>query len=89
MTTYHIKNTTKFATDIKNLWVGQEEILNSIDMVSMFLDVSTPAAMDLIRERLVKDQTLNKQTNLQAKNVVDLLELIVMKTTSFQFSGVL
>ena len=48
--------------------------MNSNEEVSLFnVPIHAHAVMDVIRERLVKDKTLNKQTNLQAEDIMDAL----------------
>ena len=54
---YHVKNTTKFGKDIKNVWMVEEEIMIPHDIVNLFTSVPVSAAMDVIGERLVKDKT--------------------------------
>ena len=67
---YHVKNTTEFGKAIKNLQIGEEEIMNVHDVVSLFTNVSIPEVMDLIREGLIKDKTLSERTNLHAVDIM-------------------
>ena len=77
-----------FRKDISDFCVGDGDIRNSDDVVSLFMNVPIQVAMDVIRKRLLKDKTLKKHTDLSTDDIMSLLEF-VMPTTYFQFEGVL
>ena len=87
-TKYHVKNTTHFRKDICDLCVGNDELMNSHDVVSLFTNIPIQVEMIVIRDRLEKIKTLSECTDLSADNIMRLLKF-VMSTTYFQFEGVL
>ena len=56
------------------------------DVVSLFTNTPIDKSLLIIRDKLVKDTTLNKRTNLTVDDIMDLLEF-VLTTTYFSFRG--
>ena len=72
---YHIKNTTDFRKDISDLCVGNDEIMNSHEVVSMFTS-----------DRLVKGKTLSKHMDISSDDIMNLLKFVMLRIY-FQFEG--
>ena len=64
----------------------EDEIMNSHNVVSLFMNVPLTQAMSVIRKRLESDNTLCERTNLLTDDIMSLLEF-VLSTTYFQFDG--
>lgn len=62
--------------------------MNCHNVVNLFNNVPIPAAMDVIMDRFVMEKILSKETNLQAEDIMDFVELVI-ETTYFKFHGVL
>ena len=60
--------------------------MNSHDAVSLFTNVPIQKAMEVIRTKLEEDKKLSDITNLNANEMMSLLEF-VMSTTYFQFDS--
>ena len=81
-----MKNTVDSSKDLSNVHVLEDEIMNSHDVVSLFMNVPLTQAMSVIRKRLESDNTLHERTNLLTADFISLLEF-VLSTTYFQFDG--
>ena len=81
---YQVKNTVDFSKYLSNMNILEDEIMNSNDVVSLFMNVPLKQAMSVIRKRLESDNTLRECTNLLATDAMSLLEF-VLSTTYFQF----
>ena len=61
-------------------------IFNSHNVVSLFTDTSIDKTLQIIRERLEKDNTLTLRTKLDVDDKMKLLKF-VLTTTYFSFRG--
>ena len=73
---------------MRDVKLEKDEVLNSHDVVSLFTNVPIPETMDIIRDRLVGDSTLQERTLLEVSDIVELLKFC-MSTTYFLFRGVI
>ena len=83
----YIKNTTKFIELIKEVDIGEDEVMVSFDVRSLFTSVPTKQAVKIIEKVLRDDKTnVHQQTKMNVDAIMDLLELS-MSTRCFQFRG--
>jgi len=66
--------------------VHEDEILNSHDVVSLFTNTPVSKALEVIKERLLKDNQWKEATQLEVDDIMELLEFI-LSTTYFTFMG--
>ena len=83
---YHVLNSKDFVEDITKVKIGQGEIFNSHDVVSLFTKTPIRDALQIIRKRLLEDNTLSSRTKLSVDDIISLLEFI-LTTTYFSFGG--
>ena len=51
-TSYHIKNMATFNKELKDLWMEEDQLINSHhDVVSLFTNVAMEKALEVIRPR--------------------------------------
>ncbi|XP_072039555.1 uncharacterized protein [Amphiura filiformis] len=86
-TTHHIANSQDFSERIKNERVEDDEELRSYDVTALFTSVPIEKALDIIRDDLISDTTLDERTKLSAGQVVKLLE-VCLRCTYFVYNGV-
>ena len=60
--------------------------MNSHDVVRLFTNVPIKKAMEVIRTKLEEDKKLSDQTNLDADDMMSLLEFMT-STMYFRFNG--
>ena len=82
-TKYHIKNSQHLVQKMSEVLIGDQEVFNSHDVVSLFTNTPIEKALDIIRKRMIEDKT---QTNLEVEDVLKLLEF-TLTTTYFSFRG--
>ena len=85
-TIYHVKNTSKFSKQLRDLRFEEDDIMNSHDVVSLLTHVPIDKVMAVIWKWLEHDKTLSSRMNLTPNNVMSLLEF-VMSMTYFKFDG--
>ena len=73
------------AESLSELVIEEDEIRNSHDVEPLFTNTLIDKALEVIKERLEKDQKW-KVTNLEIANVIELLEF-TLTTTYLQFKG--
>lgn len=61
-----VKNTKHFVDEIKTIKLDHDEIQVSLDVKSLFTNVPIREVIDVIREKLRKDNTLVERTALSA-----------------------
>ena len=84
-TEHHVKNSKDLVKELKEKTLGQDEILVSYDVVSLFTKVPIPEAIEVERSRLEQDDKLSERTNLTVDDIIDLLEFLC-STTYFSFN---
>ena len=85
-TPHHIENTRDFVEKIKGFKLQEDEVVTSYDVAALFTSIPPDVAIQVVRNRLESDQTLQERTKLSVDNLVELIELC-LKTTYFSFGG--
>lgn len=85
-TEHHVKNSIDFVQKIKGLEVHPSQKLVSFDVSAPFDQHPTEEATRVIRQRLEQDHSWQDRTNLNADQVMQLLELC-LNTTYFTCRG--
>ena len=75
-----VKNSTEFACRIRELELDEDDSLVSFDVVSLFIKVSVEEALEVIADRLEKNENLQDRTSITIEEIVSLTELC-LKTT--------
>ena len=83
---HHAQNTRDFIEQIKDVRLKDGETIMSYDVTSLFTSVPIQSALDIIQQRLTKDQELYKRTSMTIKHIVSLPEFC-LNSTSFMFQG--
>ena len=79
-------NSKHLADSLAEVMIEEGEIFNSHDVVSLFTNTPIAESLDVIRDRLERDDTLKKRTLLSVEDILDLLRF-VLTTTYFLFRG--
>ena len=82
----HVKNSKHFVEVMSDLRVEEDEMLVSFDVSSLFTNVPIDEAVQVIRDRLRRDETLVNRTTLSPDRVAELLETC-LKSTYFCYGG--
>ena len=61
---HHIKNSQDFVNKIKDIRIEEGDTITSYDVSALFTCVPPDEAVNVVREFLLKDTTLNKRTKL-------------------------
>ena len=69
---------------MEQIKLGENDILVSFDIVSLFTNVSVKEACIIAKEKLLLNSTLPQRTSLSPENIYDLLKLC-LNTTCFQW----
>ena len=69
--------TPKFAEEISNVDIQDDEVMLSFDVVSLFTAIPVDRACDYIRNKLLKDETLSSRTSLNSNEVISLLNFVL------------
>ena len=83
---HHVQNTRDFIKQIKDVRLKDGESIISYDVTSLFTSVPIKPALDIIQQRLTKDQDLHKRTSMTIQQIISLLEFC-LNSTSFMFQG--
>ena len=83
---HHVQNTRDFIEQIKDVRLKDGESIISYDVTSLFTSVPIKPALDIIQQRLTKDQDLHKRTSMTIQQIISLLEFF-LNSTSFMFQG--
>ncbi len=81
-----INNTNAFLTNIKDLKLEPDEIMISIDVVSLFTSIPLDTAKRITNEQLTNDDSWQTITNLDKDDILELLNLCLSTEFSFQNS---
>ncbi|XP_072020289.1 uncharacterized protein [Amphiura filiformis] len=73
-TEHHVVNSKQLAEEMTGVLIEDNDIFNSHDVVSLFTNTPIEKSLNVIKDRLEKDTTLNSRTNLTP-------------TTSYNFSN--
>ena len=74
-TSSHILNSNHFAGTMKEERVVADEILVRFDVTSLFTNIPTDEAVDVIHRRLLEDEELEERTPLSPCRIAELLQL--------------
>ena len=85
-TIHSVKNTLDLAESLQDLQIPPGRKLLSFDVSALFTSVPVDKALEVIRSRLVKDQTLKKRCELTVDQLTQLLEFC-LNTTYFVYDG--
>ena len=86
LTEHHVKDIQDLVESLKDTVIQDDEVFISHDVVSLFTKTPINEALIVIKQRLDKDTTLCERTNLTSKDIIDLLEMVLM-STYFIFRG--
>ena len=81
---HHINSTQDFVEQVKHITLAPGECLSSYDVSALFTSVPVDPALNIIRDLLDKDYTLNERTVLVVSDIILLLEFC-LKNTYFSF----
>ena len=84
---HHINSTQDFELNRPNTsnWTSGE-CLSSYDVSALFISVPIDPALQIIKDLLVKDNTLKERTVMDVEDIILLLEFC-LKNTYFSFQG--
>ena len=70
-------NSAKFAEEISNVDIQDDEVMLSFDVVSLFTAIPVDRACDYISNKLLKDETVSSRTSLDSNEVISLLNFVL------------
>ena len=83
---HHINSTQDFVEQAKHFKLESGECLSSYDVSDLFTSVPIDPALNIIKDLLVKDNTLKERTVMDVEDIILLLEFC-LKNTYFSFQG--
>ena len=83
---YHINSTQDFVEQARHFKLEAGECLSSYDVSALFTSVPIDPALNVIKDLLVKDNTLKERTVMEVEDIILLLEFC-LKNTYFSFQG--
>ena len=84
---HHVRNTKDFVEKIKGIQLLDTETITSFDVTAFFTSILAEAALQVVKDKLLHDSTLEKRTNLSIKQLVDIADLC-LSTMYFLYGGV-
>ena len=81
---HHINSTQDFVEQAKHFKLEAGECLSSYDVSALFTSVPIDPALNIIKDLLVKDNTLKERTVMEVEDIILLLEFC-LKNTYFSF----
>ena len=85
-TQHHVKNSKDLAEDLAEIMIEDGEEFISHDVVSLFTNTPIDKSLEIIKQRVMEDDTLGERTNLTAEDIMEALEF-TLTTTYFSFRG--
>ena len=82
----HVKNAKHFTEMISEETVDGDEVMVSFDVQSLFTNVPVDQALDVIHDKLSKDETLGDRTPLTPQQITNLLHTC-LRATYFLYHG--
>jgi retron-type reverse transcriptase len=83
---YALKNSAELVEQLSQCKLDEADVMVLYDVTSLFTRVPVDRSLDVIFDKLNKDNTLDSRTNMSPSQVHDLLA-ICLKTTYFMFDG--
>ena len=83
---HHINSTQDFVEQAKHFKLEAGECLSSYDVSALFTSVPIDPSLNIIKDLLVKDNTLKERTVIEVVDIILLLEFC-LKNTYFSFQG--
>ncbi|XP_068671416.1 uncharacterized protein [Montipora foliosa] len=74
---FSVPNSAKFAEEISNVDIQDDEVMLSFDVVSLFTAIPVDKACDYISNKLLKDNSLPSRTSLDSNEIISLLKFIL------------
>ena len=81
-----MRNSAHFVKEMEGIRLQEDEILASFDMTSLFTNTPVDEAVDVIRNKLQGDETLEERITLSLNRVAELLELC-LRSTLFSYGA--
>ena len=79
-TNYTAKNSKEYVEKICSYKLNNEECLVSLDVVSLFIKVRINLALQVAKQRLCNDSTLNDRTELSVNDIILAIKLCLEAT---------
>ena len=80
---HHIHSTQDFVEQAKHFKLESGECLSSYDVSALFTSVPIDPALNIIKDLLVKDNTLKERTVMEVGDIIHLLEVCLKNTYFF------
>ena len=80
---HHINSTQDFVEQAKHFKLESGECLSSYDVSALFTSVPIDPALNIIKDLLVKDNTLKERTVMEVEDIILLLEFCLKKHIFF------
>ena len=80
----YIENTKYFLEEIKDIEIGEDEVMVSFDVKSLFTNVPTEDAVKTIEDFVTDDAKLEERIDMSPSTFMELVKLC-LSTTEFQF----
>ena len=71
---------SKQLAEMSSVFVEEDDIFNSHDVVSFFTNTPIKKCLDIIKDRLDKDSSLNNRTKLNSNDISELLQFVLTTT---------
>ena len=85
-TDFTVKNSVEFCEQMKNVSLKEDEELVSFDVVSLFTSIPVKHAIQVAKDLLSNDDTLQDRTTIPVDDIVDLLDFCLL-TTNFKYNN--
>jgi hypothetical protein len=80
---YHVQNSKDLADCMGTLYIKQDEVLVSHDVVSLFTNTPIQSTLEIVKRRLEEDEELSDRTNLEVSDITELLIGVCLTTTTY------
>ena len=82
----HVENSSHLAEILRKTTIGEDEVLVSFDVKSLFTSVPVQPAINCVRKILLADPSWALQSSMSVSVIIELLT-ICLEDTSFKFRG--
>ena len=83
---YAIQNSIQFINDVKDLVIDSDSVMVSFDVKALYTSIPVDRAVQVVRTRLLEDESLSDPTSLGVDEIIGLLE-ICLRLTYLTFRG--